>query len=138
MSFFKELERNPTRRDLVSFGLIFAGGMGVIGAYWHLHSHRPGSALVVWALGAAVLVLSQIPPLGRLLYILWMGFGLVIGFFTAPIIMLVLYTVVVVPVGLWFKVTRRDLMRRQVDPAAKSYWEDYPSPPDPASYIRQF
>jgi len=28
MSIYKELNRNPTRRDLLSFGLVFAGGMG--------------------------------------------------------------------------------------------------------------
>ncbi len=85
-----------------------------------------------------MLVLSQVPVLGRWLYLLWMGLGLVIGFFTAPVIMLALYAVVVVPVGLWFKLTRRDVMHRRLDPAAQSYWEDYRGSDDPAGYIRQF
>ena len=57
---------------------------------------------------------------------------------TAPIIMFVVYLIVIVPVGLWFKVTKRDLMRRQLDPGAKTYWEDYPGSDDPASYIQQY
>jgi hypothetical protein len=138
MTIYKELNRNPTRRDLLSFGLIFAGGMGALGALNQLYFHRPGPALVLFVLGGAVFVLSLIPPVGRLLYILWMGLGLTIGFFTAPVIMFVVYALVIVPVGLWFKVTRRDLMRRRLDPAAKSYWEDYPGSDDPASYIRQY
>ncbi len=138
MNLFAELNTKPTRKDLVSFGLIVAAGLGLFGAYAMFRAGKPETAYVLWAIGGAVLLLAQIPPVGRLLYILWMGFGLVIGFFTAPVIMLVLYTLVIVPVGLWFKVTRRDTMRRKLDPAAKSYWEDYPGSDDPGSYVRQF
>jgi hypothetical protein len=88
--------------------------------------------------GGAVFLLSWIPPIGRLLYLLWMGFGLTLGFFMAPVLMFVVYAAVVVPVGLWFKLTKRDVMRRPLDPGAPSYWEDYPGSADPASYIRQY
>ena len=137
MSIYKELNRNPTRKDLVSFGLIVAVGMSAIGGYMELHG-RPERALVAFVVGGAVLLLSLIPPVGRVLYILWMGLGLTLGFFTDPIVMLVVYTVVVVPVGVWFKLSGRDAMRRQIDREAKSYWEDYPGSHDPASYLRQF
>jgi hypothetical protein len=138
MSIYKELNRNPTKKDLLSFGLIFAGGMGALGALNQFYLHRPETALVLFALGGAVFLLALIPPIGRLLYILWMGFGLTIGFFTAPVIMLIVYSIVIVPVGLWFRVTGRDTMRRRLDPEAKTYWEDYPGSDDPASYIRQY
>jgi hypothetical protein len=135
---FAELNKNPTRKDLLSFGLIVAAGMAAVGAYFFLRLHRPETAFTLWGVGAAVFLLSLIPPVGRVLYILWMGLGLFIGFFTAPVIMFVLYALVIVPVGLWFKVTRRDVMRRRLDRSAASYWEDYPGSDDPASYIRQF
>jgi 4-amino-4-deoxy-L-arabinose transferase-like glycosyltransferase len=138
MNIYAELDTNPSRRDLLSFGLIVAAGMGAAGAYYQLHLHRPGPALVFFAVGGAVFLLSWIPPIGRLLYILWMGFGLTLGFFTAPVLMFVVYAAVVVPMGLWFKLTKRDVMRRRLDPGAPSYWEDYPGPLDPASYIRQY
>jgi hypothetical protein len=137
MSIYKELNRNPTRRDLVTFGLIVAAGSGAIGAYMELHG-RPERAIGCFAAGAAVFLLSLIPPVGRVLYILWMGFGLTLGFFTAPIVLFVVYVVVIVPVGLWFRFTRRDAMRRQLDPKEVSYWEDYPQSRDPAGYLRQF
>ena len=137
MSIYKELNRNPTRRDLVTFGLIVAVGLGAIGAYMQLHG-RPEKALGLFAVGGAVFLLSLIPPVGRVLYILWMGLGLTLGFFTAPIVMGVVYVLVVVPVGVWFKLSGRDVMRRQIDPKATSYWEDYPGSHDPASYLRQF
>lgn len=138
MSIYSELNKNPSKRDLVQFGLIFLGGMGIIGALQKFYWHNDAIAQNLWIAGAVVMVLSLIPPIGRLLYILWMGFGLTIGFFTAPIIMGIVYVLVIVPVALVFKIKHRDSMRRQLDPKASSYWEDYPGADDPASYIRQF
>lgn len=135
---YKEIKKNPTMRDLVEFGLVFAAGMGVFGAISWFKWGNQSLAQNLWIAGAAVFVLSLIPPIGRILYILWMGLGITIGLVTSPIIMFAVYLVVIVPVGLWFKVTRRDLMRRSLDPNAKSYWEEYPSTEDPTRYVRQF
>jgi len=99
MSIYAELNKNPTRRDLVSFGLIFAAGMGAFGAWFYFHG-KPDRGMAFAAVGGAVLLLSLIPPVGRLLYILWMGFGLTIGFFTVPVIMFLLYALAIVPLGL--------------------------------------
>ena len=138
MSIYKELNTNPSRRDLLSFGLIFLGGMGIFGAAAHFYSERPGLALTLWIVGFVGFVLSFIPAVGRVLYILWMGLGLTIGAVTSPIIMVVLYFVIIVPVGFVLRLARRDTMRRPRDLKASSYWEDYPRSDDPASYIRQF
>ncbi len=139
MSLYAELDTQPTRRDLLAFGLVFAAGMGALGAWLFFGAHaRSDRAMVFPVVGAVVLLLSLVPPVGRVLYILWMGLGITIGFVTGPIMMLVLYGLVVVPVGLWFRVTKRDALRRRIDPTATSYWEDYPGSDDPASYIRQF
>ncbi|MFT3764005.1 MAG: SxtJ family membrane protein [Minicystis sp.] len=144
MSIYKELNKNPTKRDLLEFGLIFGVGMGIIGALNHFavqvlfFKGNPSAALPFWIAGAAIFVLALIPPIGRLLYILWMALGLTIGFFTAPIVMFVVYVIAIVPLGFIFKLMRRDTMRRELDPNAKSYWEEYPKTDDPASYVRQF
>jgi hypothetical protein len=138
MSIYAEINKNPSRSELFKFGLIFLAGMGVFGAIYQFKFHNPDVAQKLWIAGAAVLVLSMVPVVGRLLYIFWMGLGLTIGFFTSPIIMGILYVIVIVPVALIFKIRHRDLMRRQLDPKAKTYWEDYPGSDDPGSYIRQF
>lgn len=137
MSPYADLNRNPSRRDLVIFGLIFAAGMGALGGWAQLHG-QPERALVYFAVGGAVFLLSWIPPIGRVLYILWMGLGLTVGIFTVPIVMFALYVVAIVPLGLWFRLRGRDTMRRRLDPGAASYWEDYPRSDDPATYVRQF
>jgi hypothetical protein len=144
MELFKELKTNPTRRDLLEFGLIFLVGMAVIGAINHFGWHvlflagKPERAMGFWVAGAVIFVASQLPVIGRLLYIAWMGLGMIIGFFTAPVIMFLVYIVAIVPLGFVFKLMGRDTMKRKLDPHAKSYWEDYPKNDDPASYVKQF
>jgi hypothetical protein len=138
MSIYAEINRNPSRSELVKFGLIVLVGMGALGAVMEYRQENHTAAMGFWIAGGAVMLLSLIPPIGRILYILWMGFGLTIGLFTSPIVMGVVYLLVIVPVALIFKITKRDLMRRELDPKAASYWEDYPKDNDPGSYIRQF
>lgn len=138
MSIYKEINRNPSRGELAKFGVIFLVGMGAIGAYLHFVKHAEGAAKGLWIAGAAVMLLSLVPPIGRILYILWMGFGLTIGLVTQPIIMGVVYVLVIVPVGIIFKIRHRDTMKRTLDPKAKSYWEEYPKASDPTRYIKQY
>ena len=138
MGVYNEINRNPSRRSLLSFGLIVMGGFAAMAALAQFKSHKPDLALGLAVVGAGVFLLSFVPGLGRLLYIGWMGLGLTIGLVTSPIIMGVIYLLVIVPVALAFKLGRRDLMRRKLDRGAGSYWEDYPRTDDPGTYVRQY
>ena len=138
MNLYKEINRHPSRRSLLSFGTVVLGGFAAMGALAQFKSHKPDLALGLVIVGAAVFLLSFVPGLGRLLYIGWMGLGLTIGFVTSPIIMGVIYALVIVPVAVVFKLGQRDLMRRKLDRAAGSYWEDYPRSDDPVTYVRQY
>lgn len=138
MRIYDKLDRNPTRRKLFEFGVVFLAGTGLIGAFNRFYLDQPNAALGLWIAGAVIFLLSQVPKVGRLLYVAWMGLGLTIGFVTSPIIMSVVYLIAIVPLGLAFKLLRRDTMRRRIEPAARSYWEDYPRTEDPTRYVRQF
>ncbi|HEX2660452.1 MAG TPA: SxtJ family membrane protein [Polyangia bacterium] len=138
MDLYKDINRNPSRRSLLSFGLVVMAGFAAMAALANFKSHKPDLALVLAVVGVAVLFLSFVPGLGRLLYVGWMGLGLTIGFVTSPIIMGVIYLLVIVPVALVFKIGQRDLMRRKLDRTVGSYWEDYPRTDDPGTYVRQY
>jgi hypothetical protein len=134
-----ELNKNPSFADRRNFGLIFLVGTAAIGvAYWQLFDHDLHRAQYFFGAGAGILVLSLVPGIGRLLYLLWMGFGLTLGLVTSPIIMFLLFLVLITPVGFVFKMTGRDTMRRQLDDKSDSYWEDYPKTDDPSRYVKQF
>jgi multisubunit Na+/H+ antiporter MnhG subunit len=85
-----------------------------------------------------VFVLSFIRPIARLLYILWMGIGITMGLITQPIILVVIFLLLITPVGLIFKLIQRDTMKRKLDKSATSYWEEYKETDDPATYVKQF
>ena len=135
-----ELNLKPPASELRKFGLFFLVGMGVLGAVlWKgVGKIDQPQAYYFFAVGGAVMVLSLIPPIGRILYILWMGLGLVLGLVTTPVVMFILFLVLIVPAGLIFKLKNRDLMKRSLDRKAESYWEEYPQPEDPSRYYKQF
>jgi Saxitoxin biosynthesis operon protein SxtJ len=135
----RELNTRPSPSDLRQFGLIFLGGTAILGlVFWQVFDKDLHRAQYFFGAGVAVMVLSLIPPIGRLLYIAWMALGLTMGLVTSPAIMFVLFLVLIVPVGIVFKITGRDLMRRKLDDKAESYWEDYPKADDPSRYVKQF
>lgn len=134
-----ELNTRPTASDLRQFGLIFLGGTVALGlVFWQVFDKDLHRAQFFFIAGGAVMILSLIPPIGRLLYIVWMAFGLTLGLITSPAIMFLLFLLLIVPVGIIFKITGRDLMRRKLDDKAESYWEDYPKADDPSRYVKQF
>src|SRR5205823_1779537 len=67
-----EINKNPSRRDLLVFGAALLLLFGVIGALrWHAGS--PGTA-IWWWIGGFVLstLLVAVPPAGRWLYLGWL------------------------------------------------------------------
>ena len=135
---YRELNLAPTRKQLLELGVFVLVVTLAIGAYQYRFHARPVLAKVLWEVGAAVFVLSFIPPVGRILYIGWMGLGLTLGVVTTPVIMLALYVSLFVPLGLIFKLIGRDAMRRKLDKNADTYWEPYPKTEQLDRYFRQY
>ncbi len=136
MDSFKKIDRNPTMRTLVSFALTLAAGAGLFGLYAHFHG-KPALATNVWIAGGAAAALALVRPIGRWLYVAWMGLGVALGMVTSPIILGILYLVLFTPVALAFRIAGRDKLRLKKDKSA-SYWEAYPEPEDPATYVKQY
>lgn len=135
---YDEINRNPSARELVKFGATFLGGMVVIGLLYHFVFHNEPLAKGLWIAGGVVFALSFIRPVARVLYILWMGLGITMGLVTSPIVLGVVFLLLITPVGLIFKLVRRDAMKRKMDRGAETYWEEYKETDDPATYVKQF
>lgn len=138
IKIYDEINKNPSAKELIKFGATFLGGMAVIGALYFFVLHREPLAKGLWIAGGVVFLLSFIPPIARVLYILWMGLGITMGLVTQPIILVVVFLVLITPVGLVFKLIQRDTMKRKLDKGAASYWEEYQETDDPATYVKQF
>jgi hypothetical protein len=135
---YDEINKNPSAKELIKFGATFLGGMAVIGLLYYFVLDNQPLAKGLWIAGGVVFVLSFIPPVARILYILWMGLGITMGLVTSPIILALVFLVLITPVGLIFKLIQRDTMKRKMDKGAATYWEEYKETEDPATYVKQF
>ena len=138
MKAYREINKNPSRSDRTKLALVFLVGFGAIGAHQYFVKHHETASEVLFALAAGLFVLSFVPPIGRLLYVGWMGLGVTMGLFTQPIFLLVTYALFFVPIGLVFRLLARDTMRRKLSTGATSYWEEYEESDDKGTYFKQY
>ena len=122
-----------------SFGFTFAGVFAVVGAWMIWRANRLGlPALGVSALFAIIAV--TLPRILHPLNVAWMHFGLLLSKIVSPIVLGAIFFVLFTPVGLLFRVIKRDALHRAFDRDQRSYWIDR-SPPGPdgkTSFPRQF
>ena len=104
-----------------SFGIVFAVVFVLIGLFPLLR----GGDVRLWALALAVifgLLAFFVPRALELPNRLWFKLGMLLGSIIAPIVMVLVYLLTVLPVGLCFRVLGKDPLGRKLDPQATSYW----------------
>lgn len=121
-----------------SFGIVFAAVFSVIGLWPLIH----GGALRFWALaiGAVffILALTWTKPL-RPLNRLWTRLGLLLHAVVNPAVMGLLFFGTVLPIGLFLRLTGKDLLNLRRNSEARTYWiERKPPGPQPETMIHQF
>lgn len=91
----------------------------------------PGAVLILFAAAAPRLL----APLNRL----WMKLGLLLAAVVNPLVMLLMFAVLFVPIAVAMRLFGRDALRLRRDQAAESYWivRDPPGP-EPQSIVNQF
>jgi hypothetical protein len=132
-----EINRNPTKRDL----LLFGGGLPVATLVLGLVvRHRAGSAVAVrvWMVGAAVSVLyAAIPSIRRPVFVGWTWLTHPIGWAVTQVMLLAAFLVVVLPIGFVLRRVSGDPLRRQSDPALATYWVSRTQPRDVQRYFQR-
>lgn len=124
------------RRQLRDFGLTIGVVLLLIG-FWLLWRGRPPA---IWFLGAGVIFLTcgfLIPIILWPLQKIWMTLALLIGFFMSRLILLLLFYLVITPVGFFLRLTGRDLLGLKWE-RTDSYWLPKKTKPDKTSYEKQF
>ncbi|MFH0821948.1 MAG: SxtJ family membrane protein [Pseudomonadota bacterium] len=117
----KATYREPTNRDLNLLALLFLIIPGIIGLYVLLW--KGSHSGWYWIGVGGTLALSRaIKPLFAVIYRLWLGFSVVLGYFVSRILLTLIFLIAVVPVGLLMRIVGRDPMNRKFDPEAPSYW----------------
>jgi hypothetical protein len=142
------LNLDPGRRILRQFGFIAAVAFGLLGALvlWkgNLFGFDLGDAvrpvtLTLWALGILSGAFSVVyPEANRPLYVGLAVLTYPIGLAVSFIIMVILFYGLITPVGLLFRVIRRDPLHRKWERDAKSYWVPSQGTREKKDYLRQF
>ena len=104
-----------------NFGIVFGAVFLIIALFPLLH----GEPLRLWSatVSAVFFVIAFIKPtLLNKLNTLWFNFGMALGSIIAPIVMMIVYFITVVPIGLIMRAIGKDILNQKIDREAKSYW----------------
>jgi len=130
-----EFNWHPTNRQLRQFGVICLFALPFVAWLWS------GSPRTVVALGVLGVVLASLgiimPVIVKPVFLAMMLVATPIGIVLSELSMLFIYYGVFVPIGLVFRLMRRDGLQIKLNRSAKSYWQPVEKPTNVASYYRQ-
>lgn len=135
-----DINWNPDRNELRKFGEISLAMLTVIALvfYW-LDRLTAVTSLYLCAAGLIIFILSRISTkLIKPFYLLLYAMALPIGFVLTHILMGGFYFIILTPIGLIFRLIRRDPLKRKFDPNAKTYWTPHRTPDSLKRYFNQF
>ncbi|MBE9527111.1 MAG: hypothetical protein IME94_09085 [Proteobacteria bacterium] len=123
----------PSNKDLRIFELIWAMIFLGIAIYPNYQSFNLDNFSLetfiqtsrIWALyisGFFVLTALIYPRLLTYFYIVWVKFGEFIGGIISKIILFILFYLLFAPIGIFFRIIRKDLLHQKLDAKATSYW----------------
>jgi hypothetical protein len=128
---------NSTNRQLRQFGWASLVFLPIAAGVW---SHGSIKAIAITASAGLVLaIVGTIVP--RALKPLFIGLSIVampIGVVVNEIAMAAAFFLVIVPLGLAFRLMGRDALQLKIDRSAASYWQVKQQPKDVRSYFRRW
>ena len=130
-----QINFDPEVRQLRQFGCICLIALPGIGWLW-----GAGQTLLIIlaAIGLVMAIAGFVFPAAVKPFFL--GLSLIaapIGMVVGEIAMMAVYYLVFMPIGLVFRLLRRDALQLKIDRSSSTYWQDKARPADAASYYRQ-
>jgi hypothetical protein len=110
-----------SRKSLRKFGWTMGVCLVLLGLALFL-KHKPAYRMF-WTVAVVFFILGQfLPVVLKPVYRLWMGLAFCLGWFNTRLILILLYYLVVTPIGLCAKLFGKDFLDRKWDKNAQSYW----------------
>jgi hypothetical protein len=136
---WSEVNLAPNQRTLRQFAGIWLVFFGLLACGQFLWGESRTAAVVLAVLACAVGLPGVIyPQTIRLVFVAAMVAAFPIGWVVSRILLAVLFYGLFTPMGLLFRLLRRDALQLQHRPHKESYWEAKPAPAGVHSYLRQF
>lgn len=135
-----EFRTDPTPREQRQFVGIWLPAMAVLLgaiAYWRFQAAWLGMA--IWGVGGvATAVGIMFPRSRRPLWIAWMGAVFPIGWVVSHVALVLVYYLVMTPIGLALRLSGHDPLQRRFDRESPTYWKERTDVRSPRDYLRQF
>ena len=126
------------KKELRQFGITIGVVLGCLGA-WFLWQGKDGSYPLIIT---AVLFCAFgfiLPLLLKPLHKLWMTLAVLLGWLMTRIILMILFYLVITPIGLMARLWGKDFLNEKLDAKAPSYWIVRKTTPfERKNYERQF
>ena len=122
---------------LRNFGLLVGAVFFALGAVFWIRQRSS----YPWFLtpGGVLMVLGMIAPRAlKWVYVVWMTLAITLGFIVSSFLLLVLFFLVITPIGLVARLVGKDFLKRRLDRAAESYWSARTPARRKEDYERQF
>jgi hypothetical protein len=120
-----DLSPRPLRRfGLLVGAVLLAGGLWL---WWHAGLHAPPGVVplptLVAVFGAALMAIGLAAPRRlRVLYRRWMTLAFTLGWFTSRLLLVVIFALVVTPIGLLARLVGKRFIEPGPDRGAPTYW----------------
>jgi len=111
------MENKELRKFGIMMGIAFLALTGII-YFKHKNIFLPTTVIS----GAFFAVGIVFPIVLKPLYIAWMKFAFILGWINTRLILIVLFFLVITPIGLLLKLLGKDLLDRKIDKKSPSYW----------------
>jgi len=134
-----EINKAPSRRELMWFGLLFLAFFAIVGALFRWQFGAPEVSTILWPAAVIVTALYYIlPPLRHPLYLGWLYATFPIGWVLSHVLLGAVYYLIFTPVGLMMRGFGRDPLCRRFHPGTRSYWVEHHPGGQTERYFRQF
>ena len=135
-----EINWHPKHKQLRSFGKIALIVTAIISLLLYvLKGVAILLALAIFGVGFTIFLISMISPrLIRVIYVVLMAVTYPIGLVVSFTLLTAFYFLLLMPLGLIFRLTGRDVLGRKFDSTAESYWQKRNPPKSSEYYFHQF
>ena len=109
------------KKDIRSFGITI-GIILLIVAGFLFYKERDSFQLFIYIAGLFISLGFLIPIILKPIYLVWMIFAIILGWFMTRLILSLLFYLVITPIGLVLKIMGKDLLKLKKQVVQGSYW----------------
>lgn len=117
----QQFKERCSSKELRKFAITIAVVFGLFGCF--LYYKQSAYASLFFLISAVLIAFGiALPKVLKPVYIGWMSFAVMMGFFMTRVILVLLFCIVFAPTGLIMRLLGKDPMHQKIDKTCKSYW----------------